>query len=211
MRWTIACARKKGVAIGAHPGFDDPEHFGRRALTTNVSEIENLVAYQVGALAGLAALEGTTLSHVKPHGALYGLAAKDKQVAEALARAIIIVDRTLTLVGLAGSELIQAGQVMGLSVAQEAFADRAYHPDGSLVARDREGAVIHEAMYVVDRALTLVKEGVVRGLTGEPILVQADTICIHGDTSGADHLAQAVREGLMSADIMVAPLTYGKK
>ncbi len=206
MRWTIACARKKGVAIGAHPGFNDPEHFGRRVLPHSVSEIENLVAYQVGALAAIAAMEGVALAHVKPHGALYGLTVHDRQVAEAFARSLILVDRALTLVGLAGSELIQAGRRMGLTVAQEAFADRAYHSDGTLVSREREGSVILEPIFIVDRAITLVQEGVVRGLNGEPILVQADTICIHGDTPGADHLVKVVREGLTKAGIMVRPL-----
>src|SRR5574341_484087 len=133
MRRTIRLARRHGVAVGAHPGFRDPEGFGRREVKITPEEVENLVAYQVGALAAIAALEGARLAHVKPHGALYNMSAREQGLAEAVARAIARVDRGLILFGLAGSLLVKAGRTMGLRVAEEAFVDRAYDPDGALI------------------------------------------------------------------------------
>ncbi len=208
MRWTVRYGRDKGAAVGAHPGFRDREHFGRREIEVSPAEVENLVAYQVGALVGIAALEGVRLSHVKPHGALYGLAARDETLAEAFARAVVAIDRRLILVGLAGSKLVQAGRSIGLTVAEEAFADRAYNHDGTLVPRDHAGAVICSTVEVLSRALDIVQNGTVHGLDGQSISLRADTICIHGDTAGADTLARTIRNGLIEAGVRVTPLDY---
>ncbi len=206
MRHTVRLAKEKGVAVGAHPGFRDPEGLGRRAMVMPPGELEDLVAYQVGALAGIAALEGTWLSHVKPHGALYNLAAQSSEVAEAVARAVAAIDSQLVLVGLAGSQLIAAARTMGLTGAQEAFADRAYHPDGTLVGRERQGAVIDDEGEVVTRALSIAREGHVLSWDGQRIQVHADTICVHGDTPGADRLARSIKQALLDAGIRIVAL-----
>lgn len=201
MRRMILLARSHGVAAGAHPGFRDADGFGRRELNVTPEQVENLVAYQVGALAGIAALEGARLAHVKPHGALYNMAARDRTLAEAVARAVATVDRRLILFGLAGSMLVQTGRDLGLSVAEEAFVDRAYHSDGSLVPRSRAGAVIHDDREVIERARRLVLEGTVASLDGPLLRLRADTICLHGDTTGADRLAGLVRQELSKAGV----------
>ena len=204
MRRTVRVAHEKGVAIGAHPGFRDQEGFGRKEITYSLAEIEDVVAYQVGALAGIAALEGANLSHVKPHGALYNMAARDLEIAEAIARAVAAADRRLILYGLAGSKLIDAARALGLTAAEEAFADRAYHPDGTLVSRDRPHAVIHEERAVIARALSLVNDRLMLASDGQPIQIHADTICIHGDTPGSDRLALAIGQALTEAGIRIA-------
>lgn len=206
MRRTVQLALAHNVAIGAHPGFCDRDGMGRRERPLTAVEVENLIAYQVGALAGICALVGAHVIHVKPHGALYSMAARDRQLADAVARAITAVDRRLILVGLAGSELIAAGKTAGLIIAEEAFVDRAYQPDGSLVPRDRPGAVIHDEATVIARALSLARDGTVTSLDGRPVNVRADTLCLHGDTPGADRLARAVRNALTDAGIRVARL-----
>lgn len=207
MRRTVHLASAHAVAIGAHPGLRDPDGMGRRERALTEVEVENLIAYQVGALAGICALAGVRLAHVKPHGALYTMAARDRQLADAVARSVATVDRRLILVGLAGSELIAAGKAAGLITAEEAFIDRAYRPDGSLVPRDRPGAVIHDEATVLARALSLARDGIVPSLDGPPVTVRADTLCLHGDTPGADRLAQAVRKALADAGIRVARVT----
>ncbi len=203
MRRTIQLARAHGVAIGAHPGFRDPEGMGRRELEVTSQEAENLIAYQIGALAGIAALEGTRLAHVKPHGALYNMAARDRRLADAIAQAVALVDRRLILFGLAGSELVEAGKAIGLTVAEEAFVDRAYNPDGSLIPRGRPGAVIQDEQEVVARVRRLVHEGGVASLDGPLICLHADTICLHGDTPEADRLADTVRRELTKEGVRI--------
>ena len=204
MRRTVRLARENGVAVGAHPGLRDQEGFGRREYGVSAAEVEDMVAYQVGALAGIAALEGAPLSHVKPHGALYTMAARDSDLAQATARAVAAIDRRLILVGLAGSTLIEAAKAIGLVAAEEAFADRAYHPNGTLVPRDHPEAVIDDRHEVATRALSLVRDGRVSGLDGQPLWIRADTLCIHSDTPGADRLAEAIRHALTNAGIRIA-------
>ncbi len=204
MRRTVRLAWEKGVAIGAHPGFRDREGFGRREHKVSTTEVEDLVAYQVGALAGIAVLEGASLSHVKPHGALYTMAARDPELAEAIARAVAAINHRLILVGMSGSTLVEAAQTVGLIAAQEAFADRAYNRDGTLVPRDHPEAVIGDSREVVTRALNLVRDGRITSLDGEPLWVHADTLCVHGDTPGADRLAEAIRLALTNAGIRIA-------
>ena len=206
MRATIALAREKAVAIGAHPGFQDLVGFGRREMKASPGEVEDLVLYQVAALAGMAAAQGVKLQHVKAHGALYNMACRDRALAEAIAKAVASFDRSLVLFGLPQSELLRAGEAAGLKTAAEVFADRAYDPDGSLTSRSKPGSVIHDTTAVVQRAIRMVKDQVVVAVDGSTIQLQAETICLHGDTPGAAEHARAVRRGLEAAGIQVKAL-----
>jgi len=195
MRETVALARQHGVAIGAHPGFPDLAGFGRREMHMAPADVEDMVVYQIGALWAVAAAQGARLQHVKAHGALYNMAARDAALADAIARAVAAVDRTLILVGLRGSEVMRAGERAGLPVANEVFADRAYREDGTLVPRTEVGAVIHDEALVVAQAVRLAA------------LDEVDTICLHGDTPGAAQLAAAVRAALATAGVAVSSLS----
>lgn len=207
MRATVRLARRHGVAVGAHPGFPDLVGFGRRDMQVAPADVEALVLYQIGALAAIAKSEGVALQHVKAHGALYTMACRDEALAEAIARAVLAVDPTLVLFGLPESALIQAGLDAGLPVAAEAFADRAYLPDGSLAPRSQAGSVIHDVDTVVARAVAMVTESSVIATDGTSIRFEADTLCLHGDTPGAVTLAAAIRRGLEDAGVGIAPLT----
>ena len=209
MRNTVRLARDAGVAIGAHPGFPDLVGFGRRNLAASPREVEDFVLYQIGALAGVAAAEGVRLQHVKPHGALYNMAVRDRVLADAIAGAIAAFDRTLLLFALPGSELLKAGQAAGLTVVAEGFADRAYEPDGSLTPRAHPGAVIHERAEVVSRALRMVRNGIVIATNGREIAMQVRTICTHGDTPGSHDLTQSLREALEQSGVTVRPCGAG--
>lgn len=204
MRQTVELAAERGVAIGAHPGLADRASFGRREMAVAGDEAASLVAYQVGALAAIARLAGTPVRHVKLHGALYNMAARDPALADAVARAVRDVDRQLLLFGLSGSALIAAGRQAGLRTVSEAFADRAYLPDGSLAPRTRPDAVIVDAAVVVDRALRMVLDQAVRAVDGTEVPLEVETICVHGDTPGAAALAHRLREALSAAGIQVA-------
>src|SRR4030095_2341600 len=208
MRATIALARQKGVAVGAHPGFQDLVGFGRREMKESPSEVEDLVLYQVSALAGMAAAQGVTLQHVKAHGALYNMACRDRALADAIAKAVAAFDRSLILFGLPNSELLRAGEAAGLSVAAEVFADRAYDPDGSLTSRTKPGSVIHDTPKGVERAIRMLRDKQVIAIDGSTISLKADTICLHGDTPGAADHAKAVRRGLEAAGIEVGALIH---
>lgn len=203
MRRTVRLAREHGVAVGAHPSLPDLQGFGRREMTLAPDEIEGLVLYQIGALAAIARAEGVTLRHVKPHGALYNMAARDGTIADAIARAVASCDRSLVLFGLAGSLMLAAGEAAGLTVASEVFADRAYERDGSLASRHAPGSVIQDPAIVADRAVQMVRDGRVVSLSGKSIAVKADTICVHGDTPGAPDLARRIRRALEEAGIEV--------
>lgn len=205
MRQTVRMARDHGVAVGAHPAFPDLVGFGRRNMAASPDDVENFVLYQLGALAAMAMAEGVTLQHVKPHGALYNMAIKDRALSEAIARAVAAFDRRLILFGLPGSELLTAGAAAGLEVAAEGFADRSYEPDGSLTPRDRPGAVIHDAATVVARAVRMASTGVVTASNGADIPMRVRTICTHGDTPGSHELTRQLREGLERAGITVVP------
>ena len=207
MRETVALAKAHGVAVGAHPGFPDLVGFGRREITATPQEVEDFVVYQVAALAGIAATQGVRLQHVKAHGALYNMACRDRALADAIARATAMVDRTLILFGLPGSELVRAGEAAGLAVAAEVFADRAYERDGSLTNRHKPGSVIHDANAVVARAVRMVRDRDVVAVDGSVIPLEAQTICLHGDTPGAAELARVVRSGLKAAGITIQNLT----
>lgn len=207
MRATIRLARAHQVAVGAHPGFPDLQGFGRREMRMSPQEVEDLVLYQVGAIAGVARSEGVRLQHVKAHGALYNMACRDEALADAIARAVVAFDPALVLFGLPGSALVQAGLDAGLPVAAEAFADRAYLPDGSLAPRSLPGSVIHDVDAVVARAVEMVVDQSVVAMDGTRIHFEADTLCLHGDTPGAAALAAAVRRGLEDAGVTIATLT----
>ena len=191
MRATIVLARDHGVAVGAHPGFPDPEGFGRRELHFSPGDVEDFVSYQVGALAAIAAAEGVRLQHVKPHGALFNMAVRDAALADAIARATRAIDPAMILFGLPASEIVAAGGRAGLRTACEGFADRAYQPDGTLVPRGQPGAVIHDPKEVVERAIRMARDATV------------DTICVHSDTPGAAGLAARIRAALTQAGILV--------
>lgn len=203
MRETVRRARAHGVRVGAHPGFPDLGGFGRRELKMSPRDVEDMVLYQIGALAAVAAAEGVRLSHVKAHGALYNMAAKDRALADAIARAVRAFDPALVLFGLPSSEILRAGEAAGLRVASEGFADRAYEPDGSLTPRTLGGSVIHDPREVVTRSLLMVREGRVVARDGTALGIRVDTLCTHGDTPGADELTRLLREGLERAGVQV--------
>jgi UPF0271 protein len=204
MRHTVRLARDAGVSVGAHPGFPDLVGFGRREMRVAPQEVEDMVLYQVGALAALAAAEGVRLRHVKAHGALYNMAVRDRALADAIARAVRAFDASLTLFVLPASELQRAGEAAGLHVALEGFADRAYEPDGSLTPRSRPGAVIHDPAVVVRRAVRMATGGGVTATDGSDVALRVHTICTHGDTPGAHELTRLLRAGLEREGIRVA-------
>ena len=206
MRRTVAMARSAGVAVGAHPGFADLQGFGRREMIVDPREMEDALLAQVGALEAIARAEGSRLQHVKAHGALYNMAARDRALADAIARAIKAFDASLIMFGLPNSLMIDAGKAAGLRVAAEGFADRAYQPDGSLTPRSQAGAVIHDPEVVVARAVKMATAGVVVTPDGREIALRVDTICVHGDTPGSDDLAARIRAGLEAAGIAVRPI-----
>jgi UPF0271 protein len=206
MRTTVALAKAHGVAVGAHPGFPDLVGFGRRNLAASPQEIEDDVTYQIGALMAVAARQGVRLRHVKPHGALYNLAAVQAEVADAVARATASIDPSLMLFGLSGSELIAAARRHGLRGVSEVFADRAYQPDGSLVPRTQAGAVIHEPARVVARAVQMAATQTVEANDGTTVALVVDTLCVHGDTPGAADLARVLREALRGGGVRVEPI-----
>ncbi len=199
---TIALAARHGAAIGAHPGYPDLAGFGRRAMALSPAEIEASVLYQVGAVAAFARPAGVELRHVKAHGALYNRASREVAAADAIARAVRRFSPSLVLVGLAGSALVDAGRAAGLAVAEEAFADRAYEPDGTLRARDLDGAVLDDPAAAARQALAIVN-GAVTAFDGTAIALHADTICVHGDLPGAVARARAVREALLGAGLEI--------
>jgi UPF0271 protein len=203
MRETVRLAREAGVAVGAHPGFPDLVGFGRRELRASPREVEDLVLYQIGALAAIAASEGVALVHVKAHGALYNMAARDRALADAVARAVAAFDRALVLFGLPGSELLRAGAAAGLGVASEGFADRAYAADGSLLPRTAQGSLIHDPDEVVARSLRMVTAGQVTAADGSTLSFPVDTLCVHGDTPGAAELTRRLRAGLEAGGLAV--------
>ena len=204
MRKAVDLAVTRGVALGAHPGLPDLAGFGRRVMEVTADEVYDMVVYQVGALAGFAAARGARLAHVKPHGALYNMAATRPTLADAIARATRDVDSALLLYGLAGSALIAAARRVGVEPVEEVFADRRYAADGMLVARSERGAVIEDTGAAVRQAVRMAREGKVTAIDGSEVMVRAGTICIHGDTPGAAGHARALRAALEEAGIDVA-------
>ncbi|CAI0931467.1 MAG: 5-oxoprolinase subunit PxpA [Serratia proteamaculans] len=194
MRQSVRWALEYGVAIGAHPSFPDRENFGRTRMQLPAETVYAQVVYQLGALAAIARAEGGVMVHVKPHGMLYNQAAVEPELAEAIARAVKAVDPTLRLVGLAGSELIRAGEKQGLVTRQEVFADRGYQANGTLVPRGQPGALITSDELALAQTLEMVRHHRVRTLDGTWAAVQAETVCLHGDGEHALEYARTLRE-----------------
>lgn len=205
MSHTVRQAVEKGVSLGAHPGFPDLQGFGRRAMTLTPDEVYNITIYQVGAMQGFARAAGSRLAHVKAHGALYNMAAKNAPMAQALAQTVRDIDPKLVFFGLAGSELVKAGREAGLQTAEEVFADRSYQADGSLTPRGTPGAMISDVDTAVKQVLRMVRDGVVRSQQGSDVPVKADTLCIHGDRPGAADFARGIRAALTAEGIRICP------
>ncbi|ENL8726636.1 5-oxoprolinase subunit PxpA [Citrobacter amalonaticus] len=203
MLTSVREALKNGVAIGAHPSFPDRENFGRTAMTLPVETVYAQTLYQIGALAAIARAEGGVMRHVKPHGMLYNQAAKDPQLADAIAKAVYACDPALILVGLAGSELVRAGERYGLVTRQEVFADRGYQADGSLVPRTQPGALIEDEDQSLAQTLGMVETGRVKSITGEWTSVVAQTVCIHGDGEHALAFARRLRSAFEARGITI--------
>ena len=206
MRKTLTRARELGVSVGAHPGFPDLIGFGRRSMDVTPDEVYDMMVYQIGALLGFARVTGAEVRHVKAHGALYNMAAVNRGLAAAIARSVRDVDRDLILFGLPGSHLISEGETAGLTTAGEAFADRNYMRDGTLVSRKRPDAQVHDADEAVRRAVRMVREGKVTAVDGTELTMKVDTICIHGDGPHAAEFAHGLRAGFEAAEIAVRPL-----
>ncbi len=203
MRRTVALCIEHGVAIGAHPSFDDREHFGRREMACTPADVHALVSQQIRALASIAAKQGVRLTHVKPHGALYNMAARERGLAEAIAAAVREADPSLALVGLSGSALPAAGVASGLHVLHEVFAERRYEADGTLTPRSRIDAVIHDLDESLAQVRSIVRDGTATTRDGRRIALRADTLCLHGDRSDAAGFARAVRELLDTEGVRV--------
>ena len=205
MRHTVKLAEEHGVGIGAHPSFPDLQGFGRRNMVVTSAEAKDDVTYQIGALRAFT--RGHRLQHVKPHGAMYNMAVDGGDLAKAINEAVLEIDPEMILIVLAGSSWAGVAREMGLRVATEAFADRALNPDGTLVSRSKPGSVIHDLDEVVERSLKMVTEGKATAVNGEEVEVQADTLCLHGDTPGAVEMARAVRDGLRDAGVEIVRLS----
>jgi 5-oxoprolinase (ATP-hydrolysing) subunit A len=203
MMETVKMAKSHGVKIGAHPGFPDLHGFGRREMHLTPQEIYNLTVYQIGAIEAVARVCGTKVFHVKPHGALYNIAAREKCVAEAIVQAVFDVNSELVLFGLAGSLLVKAGEEKGLKVAQEVFADRNYQPDGTLTPRSQADAIIHDTEYAIERVIHMVKQGKVRAVDGSEIRMKADTICVHGDEPQTLEFVVDLKQALLDEGISI--------
>jgi len=204
MKNTVQLALANNVAIGAHPGLEDLRGFGRRTMNITPEEAYDITLYQVGALAGFVKSEGGKLQHVKPHGALYNMAAKDAKLADAIAEAIYKLNPELILFGLSGSQLIKAGERIGLKTASEVFADRTYQSDGSLTPRSKPGAVITDDEKAIKQVLKMAKEGLVTTVEGKDIKVKADTVCVHGDGVKALEFTNRIRQALAKESITVS-------
>lgn len=203
MHQTVKKALENGTAIGAHPGLPDLVGFGRRNMDISPKEALEMVVYQIGALYGFVKAEGGKMQHVKPHGALYNMAAKSRELSEAIAEAVYKVDPELILFGLSGSELVKAGEAIGLRTASEVFADRTYQQDGSLTPRRQAHALITDTEKAALQVVRMVKEGKVMSQQGVDIAIQADTVCIHGDGPHALSFARQIRELLGESGVIV--------
>ena len=200
---TVRLAKKYGVQIGAHPGFPDLAGFGRREMNLSSREIYHLVIYQIGALEAVCKVNGTNLVHVKPHGALYNMAAKNREMADSIAQAVFDLNPQLVLFALAGSELAKAGEEKGLLVAGEVFADRTYQHDGTLTSRQEPNAIIHDSEFAITRVIRMIKEGKVEAVDGTDIVIQADTICVHGDDPRALEFVSKLKQAFQQKNIQI--------
>jgi len=211
MRKTVSLAKKYGVEVGAHPGFPDLMGFGRRNVDATLEEIKDYIVYQTGALMAFALSQGLKLQHVKPHGSLYNMAVANPKIWEAIAEGVAEVDREIILVVLASSErqsLLEIGKRHGIRIAFEAFPDRAYNKDGSLVSRREKGAVIHDHEVVAKRALKMALEGKAIAMDGTEIELKADTLCVHGDNPAAVEMVKKIRQELKDANVTVISMKW---
>lgn len=206
MQKTIAMTKKFGTAVGAHPGFPDLMGFGRRNLSVSPAEAKAYTLYQLGALDAFCRTQGVKLQHVKPHGALYNMAAKDYELARGICEAIYEFDKDLIVLALSGGQLIRAGQDIGLRTALEFFSDRAYEEDGTLVNRRKEAAVITDENEALARVVRMIKENKLTAITGKDISIKADSVCVHGDGVKALEFVKKIREKLTDEQIAIKPL-----
>ena len=203
MRTTLRLCREHGVAAGAHPGYPDREGFGRRELPFSPNEIRGFVREQMDTLGAIAASENMRLAHVKPHGALYNVAARDRLIAEAIVAAVREVDPELVVFGLSGSQLTASAEAADLRVAHEVFAERRYEADGSLTPRSRDEAVIHDLGETIEQVRGFIRDGSVVARTGERIRLRADTLCLHGDRADAAQFARSIRDALLADGVRI--------
>jgi len=206
MRTTVALCKEGKTAVGAHPGFCDLQGFGRRNMAVSPEEIRDLITYQIGALDAFCRKEGLSLQHVKPHGALYNMAAKDEKIAKAICLGIYDVSPRLILMGLAGSEMLRQAETLGLPAASEVFADRAYEEDGTLVARSKPGAMIEDEDLAVARVIRMIRENKVEAINGKEITIRPDSVCVHGDSEKALLFVKKIRAALEREKIEVCDL-----
>lgn len=206
MEQTVALAKKYGTAVGAHPGFPDLVGFGRRNMAVTPEEAKAYLTYQLGALAAFTKSAGLPLQHVKPHGALYNMAAVDDKLAMALAESVYEFDKSIVFMGLAGSKMLTAAQKLGLKTASEVFADRAYNEDGTLVSRKLPGSMIKDKDLAIRRVIRMVKEGKVESISGKDIDIKADSICVHGDNPKALEFVKTIRETLTAEGVEIQNL-----
>jgi UPF0271 protein len=204
IREIAVLAKEHDVAIGAHPGYADRAGFGRRPMEMPLDELREMVLYQIGVCGAIVQSEGSRLCHVKPHGALYNLAAIDMDVARTIAQAVAEWDRSCILMGLAGSRLIQAGQELGLRTASEIFADRTYNADGTLVSRERKDAVLQDAKEIACRLVRMVLDQRVKAIDGHEISIRPETVCIHGDNPSSPEIAAQIRVACENAGIQIS-------
>lgn len=210
MEKTIKAAKEKGVGIGAHPGLPDLAGFGRRRMDLCPEEIRQSIIYQVGALNGFCSSVNTRLQHIKPHGALYHMAIDSLEVAKAIVRAVASIDKSIYLVTLAGKKgehITRAAEETGVSIVYEAFPDRAYTPDGTLVPRTTPGSVISDPDEVADRAVSMATEGMITATDGTLIPLNAQTLCVHGDTPAAVKLVKTIKQKMENMNIRLAPMS----
>ncbi|TCC97422.1 5-oxoprolinase subunit PxpA [Pedobacter psychroterrae] len=203
MQMTVKAAIRHGLKIGAHPGFPDLQGFGRREMKLSATEVYNITLYQIGALSAFVKAEGSALHHVKPHGALYNMAAVNPELADAIAEAVYAANPSLILYGLSGSELIKSAERRGLNVKNEVFADRTYKQDGTLTPRSQAGALINDSKTAINQVMRMVKEGIVTSSEGLDIAIRADTICLHGDGGHALELAREISHRFKQEGIIV--------
>jgi UPF0271 protein len=203
LRRVCAVAASRGVAIGAQVGYHDLAGFGRRSIDVEPASLVNDVLYQIGALDAFARVAGTRVRYVKPHGALYNRAVRDEQQARAVVEAVALYDRSLPLLGLPGSALLRLAAEAGLTPVEEAFADRGYTPQSTLVPRNQPGALLHDPAEVAARVVRMITAGQVTSVEGADVPVSARSVCVHGDSPGAVAMAVAVRQALLDAGVAV--------
>jgi UPF0271 protein len=207
MNSTVKMAKEMNVSVGAHPGYNDLMGFGRRNMKLSFNELKMYIKYQLGALMAISEVYGIKIQHLKPHGAMYNEAAINYEYAKAISEAIYEVDKNIILLGLANSEMINAGKAVGIKTANEVFADRAYMNDGTLAPRNMEGAVITDSDLVIKRAVKMIKEGIVESINGKNISIKAESICVHGDNPKAVDFVKKIRESFEYESVKIKNLS----